>query len=624
MTAAVDVRGEEAERAARRGGRWIAFALLLLLPLSLRWLPIGHGLPQNHVPDTHVVRCALGMAKDQHPVPPVGRYSSYPYLLPYVLLPVYAAQYAAGRVAGSWGGAGEFANHVLEHPEDVHLPARLVLALLSALAPWFVYRGARVAGLGAGAWVAAWLVATGLLHLHFSVQERPWAPLVTFLALSIWPAARYVRTGAARDLVLCGGSCGLAFATHQAGLPLLLVAGLAWFAGPHGFRTVAALRRRVGHGFLAVATFLAVGLVVGHPYRLLYGSTAAEDVAGFDSEAAAAAAEAADLAIGGQGIIFDVRWESLEHLSKALVGYDPVLVLLGVAGLAFCLRRRVLWPAVGMGLAWFAFFGTNQNDHVRYLLPLSVLLAYPAGVAAERLLRLGRAGQIALLLLLAVPLVQALRLVHVLRQEDTRTLALERLESLPPGAIVAIDRYGPQVPFDRASLERLAELRPLGRREQHRLALLDAIAEGHDVPVAGGPGLGAIPIGALFEFDERHRGSSLAPAARGRGDTPTAVLRGLGATHVLLVDRDPTDDVPSLLVDAAPSRALERGARAGERAPKLDALAVGESLWILDPAGDGPAAEARLPTELDFALTAIWGVTRPGPRLELRSLAEGP
>ncbi|MEO0651796.1 MAG: glycosyltransferase family 39 protein, partial [Planctomycetota bacterium] len=216
----------------RRAPRWLALLLLFVAPAALRLAAIDHGLPQNHVPDTHVVRSALGMAQDKSLAPPTGRYSTYPNLLPYSLLPVFAAEYVGGRLVGAWSGSGEFANAVLDSPRLVHLPARVVLALIASLAPYFLYRAGRVAGLGRGAWVAGGLAATSLLHVQFSVQERPWAPMVAFTALALWPAARYVRLGSLRDLLLCGGALGLGAATHQAGLPLLLVAGLAWLAGP--------------------------------------------------------------------------------------------------------------------------------------------------------------------------------------------------------------------------------------------------------------------------------------------------------------------------------------------------------------------------------------------------------
>ena len=92
----------------------LGLALILLVSLALRLGPIDHGMPANHVPDTHVVRSALGMAKDKHPVPPVGKYSTYPNLIPYMLLPVYGTQFAVGRVTGAWGGAEEFKQHASE------------------------------------------------------------------------------------------------------------------------------------------------------------------------------------------------------------------------------------------------------------------------------------------------------------------------------------------------------------------------------------------------------------------------------------------------------------------------------------------------------------------------------
>ena len=66
---------------------WLGLFLLLFSSASLRLFPIQHGLPDNHVPDTHVVKAALGMAQDRDLIPPVGRWSTYPNLLPYVLLP---------------------------------------------------------------------------------------------------------------------------------------------------------------------------------------------------------------------------------------------------------------------------------------------------------------------------------------------------------------------------------------------------------------------------------------------------------------------------------------------------------------------------------------------------------
>ena len=47
---------------------------------------------------------------------------------------------------------------------------------------------------------------------------------------------------------------------------------------------------------------------------------------------------------------------------------------------------------------------------------------------------------------------------------------------------MAVDRYGPDLPFDLEALERLATVRDLGRREGYRLEVLRARAEGHPIP----------------------------------------------------------------------------------------------------------------------------------------------
>lgn len=594
---------------ARRALRLAALAVLVLVPFALRLWPIEHGLPRNYIPDTHVVNGALGMAKDRDPVPPVGRYSTYPNLLPYTLLPIYAAQYALGRVRGDWAGTGEFRNRVLEHPEVAHLPARLLVALLGALTPWVIWRTARAAGLREGAWAAAWLAATGLLHVHFSVQERPWAPLVFFMALAAWPCARYARTGSGRDLALAGFAAGLAFATHQAGLLALAIPGLGWLLGPVGWRRDE-LGRRLLQGVGCVALFALVALTLGHPYLIRYG---------LGREGMAAEQQMGDqgINIGGQGFIFDLRWASVERLGAAIVGYDPVIVLLGLVGLWGSLALRGTRAVTLFTLLWAALFFTNHNDHVRYLLPVTVLLALPAGLAVE-MLASRRWTWILLGPLLLLPLVQSARLDWLLRRLDTRAIAEVHLRGLPEGARIAIDRYGPLLDPDRASLERLASWRPLGARESHRLLLLQALDEAGVDPegrLPGGRGRDVVRLEDLFRFDERAGVYRVAAARRDLGRDAAEVLRALGVTHLVLVDRRPGDGIPPLLLhrpSAAPA--------AGGDPPGAPLVLTGPPRLRVDPSREGIAREALLPTEMDFPLIGLWEVVRPGPLIEVREL----
>lgn len=589
-------------------------ALLVALPLALRLAPIGHGMPRNYVPDAHAVRAALGMAKDKNLVPEVGRYSTYPYLLPYSLLPVFAAEYVLGRANGSWSSSAEFGQRVLEDPGVVHLPARVVVAVLACLAPLFAFLALRAAGAREGAWIGAWLLGTSLLHVQFSTQERPWAPLVSCVLLAAWMAVRYARDGRARDLVLCGAAAGLAFAFHQAGLPAFALAGLAWLYGPQREPASArgsalrALLARAPHGLLALAAFALVALALGHSYLLVHGSTPAAELAGSDGLARARAedpnAYSWVIGIGGQGIAISFRPQSFVRLGRALVGYEPALLALALLGLAATWRTRALRAPLVFALGWAAFFMTNQNDHVRYLLPLAALLALPAGLAGERWWSSRRARPV-LVLVLALPLVQALRFVHVLSQPDTRALGELELARATSAERIALDRYAPLVELDRASLERVARWRALGSRETHRLELLAAGA-----PIA--PGIDALPLEDVFLYDDRQGTLRLGPGAvRAQGLEPESVgepadaaqvLSELGATHVLLVTRRPT---------------LQR------RHPLHALIAGKQPEWEVDPSAPGRhPEEAFLPVEMEFPLTQLWQVERPGPWMGLYRLGE--
>ncbi|MBK7643790.1 MAG: glycosyltransferase family 39 protein [Planctomycetes bacterium] len=572
--------------------RLAALIVLFLLPLCVRLWPIEHGLPRNYIPDSSIARAALSMARDHDFAPPSGRYTQYPNLLPYLLLPVYAAEYEAGKLRGDWKNSKEFGAHVLENPEDAQLPARLLVALLGALTPFVVFKIARAAGMGHGAWIAAWLVGTGLLHTHFSVQERPWVPMTFFMALSAWPAVLYARDGRTRQLVLAGLASALAFAVHQGGLGALGIAALAWGFAPGGWKG-AALGRRIGAGVLCVGAFALLALFAGYAQYLVHPDHPTEKVI-----LGAEVAQQGGIHIGAMSLVFHVRWESLVRLSRALFGYDPLLVALGLLGFLQAWKRRELRAPMIFLVAWAAFFMTNQSDHVRYLLPVAVLLALPAGLAAESFLTT-RMSMAAVCVLLCFPLVEVLRLDVLLRREDTRAECERRLESLPSGEVVAIAPYGPEVELDRASLYRLQTLRnsqreELRSREAHRL---ERFERGELDERAG---VDAVRAEELFLVDERAGTVKVREGLEPLGSDPASVLRALHATHYLRVQRRVDSSEPLL----------------------LDRLVAGRKpLWVIDPAS-GPAGtrEAFLPTEMEFPLSALWSVARPGPRLEFYAL----
>jgi Dolichyl-phosphate-mannose-protein mannosyltransferase len=587
--------------AARPRGQALRLAALLVLlavAFALRLVPIRHGSPRNYVPDTHMVRQSLAMARDHDLAPRAGQYSFYPNLLPYLLLPVYGGEYALGKARGVWPDAKGFGEHLLDHPEDAEIPARVLVAVFGALTCLVVLGVARAAGLGSGAWVAAWLSATSLLSVQLSTQERPWIPMTFFLALACWPAVLYARDGRGSRLVASGFAAGLAAACHQGGLLALAIPGLAWLLGPLEWRG-GDLRRRFGQGVAAVGIFLAAALVLGYPHFARYGFGAVKVAGGAD-----VVEQEGGIHVGGLSVVFGVRWRSFTHLARSIVGYDPVVVALGLGGASLAFARRELRAALCFAAGWAAFFMTNRSDHVRYLLPVITILAWPAGLLAESMLARGW-SRILLGALLALPLVQAARLACLLPREDTRAEAERRLAELGPGTEVAIDRYGPQVDLSRESLELLLRLRTslgetLRERENRRRLRLDAADAQPPNEPKPERGVGAVSVEELFDADPETGGLRARKGLEKLGDAPKKILDAVGATHFLLVERHPSE------AEDSPFRALARR---------------GKPVWVIDPArGFGPPDEAYLPTEMEFPLTALWRVDRPGPYLELRDL----
>ncbi|MFT6832937.1 MAG: hypothetical protein ACJAZN_003115 [Planctomycetota bacterium] len=621
---------------------WLGLLVVLLFaPLALRLWPVAHGAPRpGYVPDTHIVRGALNMAKTKDLVPPAGKYSSYPYLLSYTLLPVYAADYVRGRAMGDWAGKGEFAARLQEHPWRAHLLARIVCAVLSASVALFLFMAARAAGFGIGAWVAAWLGGTSLLHVQMSTHERPWAPMTAMLAATVWGAAVHARTGTTRSLMLTGVAASIAFSTLPVGGLALLMAGVAWALAPRLEGELmesvgTALRKRVVRGFACVGLFVAVAALVGYPFYLRYGQVEQEAVA-----AGSLVTESMwTIQFGATQMVVGVSLKTLKGLMTTFFGYDPVILVMGLLGLFSAFGRRTLLPLAAFLLVWGALFLVGINEQVRYIIPVVVLMALPAGAFAEALAK-KPAGKIALAVLMAFPLVQALRLGYVMRQPDTRAVAEDLLGKLPEGAVVAVDVYGPVPPQTLDTLKTTKLLRErvgseLYGREAHRLMMLEADQE----QPRGYP---ILRLEDVFEYSLHNGETWVRDAAEGNesgldlGTTALSALTAMGATHVLLTDRTPDDGVLPPLLDPTPPipGPIQLDKETGEPLPpetprKLAPLELKDApIWTIHPAWKvptvteeaAPILDAHLPTTLKFPLRDLWRVRRPGPKLELYEL----
>jgi len=560
-------------------------------------LSLDHGLPQRYVPDDHAVRCALGIARDlgegkvdtlQALVPPAGKYTTYPYLLPYADLVALGVTYAGGRVAGAWHGTGEFGERVLENPTLAWLPARLVTALIALLLPLATYRAARLLGRGKhAAALAALLAGSSLLMVHFAHTERPWAPLTAFFAVTLAACLRLRRRRRARDVVAACAAAALAASTHPVGFLAFGLPALALLLFRPGWRAALA----------GAAGALLVTALIGYPHLLVYGTDTGKGAISGQLGVVSA------IEIGGQA--FDPTRLSgalLGRIAAAWFGYDPLLVVLGFLGLllgARELRGRgatlVLLPPLVLAVLFLLYDGS----HVRYLLPavpflalgmagtLARLLASPVG---PRGVRLALASAV-----VALPLVQAARLDQLLAREDTRDEAARRLLELTrPGELIALDGYGPGLQPTAASVARWRALVWASQSEERAVALaatgVPEPPEARDV----------LPVYRFFRFQSCYPTDYVAPGGPARLDE---VMAAFDVRWYVQVDRHPQRE-PRAPVDEFTAR-------------------HGTLVLELSPTGRTAPREAALPTEMSFALRDLWDYVRPGPWVRVWRLDGG-
>jgi hypothetical protein len=603
----------------------------MVLVALLLGLSLDHGLPNRYVPDDTVVRCALGMARDAAEggglsalVPPGATYTTYPYLLPYLDLGALGVRYVIGRVAGEWGGAGAFAEAVFADPGIAWLPGRLLSVLLTLLLPLGIYRAARELRRSKNeAALAALLAGTSLMVVQFAHTVRPWTPMLGFAAVALALGLRLQRRRRVRDVALAFLPAALAGATFQVGLAFLAVPFVAWglvFVKAKGRSSHAEGRGRLLLGFLAgLVTAALVLALLGYPFKWVHGLGSGT---GFQTGESALISEQGGRVIDIGGQAFGVTMLSGARFWPVLrswLGYDPVLALVGLAGL-------VLWARCGQGRSrnWLlvvlpgalscALFLLYDGSHVRYMMIAVPFLALGAGRVLAGLARRGTGARVLACALLAIPLVQSARLDMLLAREDTRSVAArDLLAVIGADDLAAVDglgsQYGPPlVPRGetlqlmmsdqaaRATGPEQAGMIWLSRSEQRRVAELEA-------------GLSPSPNARYLLAPQRYwKYMSYYPtdflfAGEGESLSLERWMDQWGVDVYVRVDRAPVAE-PRAPVDEF---AAEHGAL----------------VYEISPTGHSAPSEAALPTDMDFALTQLWRYERPGPWIRAWRLDSG-
>src|SRR3954469_7896885 len=209
------------ERGRRRVGGWLlAVAGVALLALGLRLWGVRWGLPFAYNLDerSHFVPRAVGFFREGSLDPD------------YQLNPSGLMEWVAGALLVTHGSSGSVLRAWQDDPGQVWTIARVASALLSTAAiPLLYVAGRRLFDRWVGM-VAAAVLATSFLAVHYGHLALNDAPSLAPTALALIGIAGVLRTGRAREYALAGAGLGIAvgFKYNAAFIviPLLCAAGV--------------------------------------------------------------------------------------------------------------------------------------------------------------------------------------------------------------------------------------------------------------------------------------------------------------------------------------------------------------------------------------------------------------
>ncbi len=288
-----------------------------------------------------------------------------------------------------------------------------------ALARHFLDRGRSL--------IAAGLVATSLLHVLFSPNERPHATLTTAALLAVLASLRLRRRPDARGYAVAGAASAAALGALHSGVLALGAVAAGWWNRRRARGIPAWL------GIVIVLLVLCAGAWWFYPFA-------------FEGPPKARIHEGT-VSLWGQPLFLDrFRGRGFATLASTLWYYDPVLFTLALAGLlrwtigaarapvqALGTVRGDLGVVLGFAAPYALVFGAYSDTAGRYTLPLVPFLA----CAAAWVLPARRPAASALLLVL--PLVPAWRLAELRRVPDTLEEAARTfVERAAPGERIAV------------------------------------------------------------------------------------------------------------------------------------------------------------------------------------------
>lgn len=253
---------------------------------------------------------------------------------------------------------------------SIHLQTRAIVALLAVLAVPLTWLLARLVLPVGGAYLAAFLMATSLLHISFAQQSRPHAPSATFFLAAVLAAVWVRRRDGWLQHALAGATALLAVGCLQSGvlvLPALVVAYATRAGG---------LRRLLDGRVLIPIAGAAAAVWFFYPFVFAGGVEQSERV----------------VDVGGHKIFLDqFNGAGFAITLRTLWSYDPTLLVLAVLAPVVALVRRPAHAGqaerrdalvVGaFALLYLVVFGLYERNYERFVIPLIPYLSCAAAWA---------------------------------------------------------------------------------------------------------------------------------------------------------------------------------------------------------------------------------------------------
>lgn len=436
QTMQVDVVGFSRDR---RGGLYLFLALLAVL-LSLPALKQGAWFYSNY-DEWFVVETALRLpAHGGNP-----QRFDWPSLVFYLQAFFTGLVMLGGRLTGAFGSLADFPLWYYQHPEKLLIWSRFFMLLVNAMS------------VAAAAWMLRalprrWALVLGLAYLflplrlqyaHVLLPESPML-LLSFLGLGLLTGPVAPTAG------LCALSGGLLGLAAGAKYPAVLLLPLAWAllrARPEN--QLGVIKSLLLMGLGAVAGFFASSpfALLDHQTFLFWLRWQVQHTQGAGHHGLAQKAgvgEFYQLAVQGLGLFLPMAalavWRGLLHRSSRGMALVVVLMLVYFLRLSILFDKYLLVflpPLLLLTGLWLESFTFTALFFARPVMLVSALL----------------------MAVLAAPLVGRLA------RPDTRETAMHWMVAhLPPNARVAVDRYLPEPPLNRAAIRERLRLQPDNRR----------------------------------------------------------------------------------------------------------------------------------------------------------------